>query len=154
MSALKLSQIGAIFYVLWGVLHICLGAVILYIYFTLGTSGMLSFLGLNDSEQLPVEASKITGSLGAQHAANLAIFGTVAIIIALAGVWKNSPIAFWMNLIMVGFADAAFIFAFFIPGYIRGVEAFIGPLLFVLAALFSGAGLLKKAKKLTVDRIQ
>ncbi|MBW8051888.1 MAG: hypothetical protein FVQ77_16435 [Cytophagales bacterium] len=154
MSALKLSRIGAIFYVLWGILHIFLGGLVLYIYFTLGTPGMLSFFGLKDAEQLPAEASKITGSLGAQHAANLAIFGTVAIIIALAGIWKNSPVAFWMNLIMVGFADVAFIFAFFIPGYIKGVEGIIGPLLFVLAALFSGAGLLTKAKKSTVDRTQ
>ena len=48
---------------------------------------------------------------------------------------------------MAGLAEAAFIFAFLIPGYIKGVEGIIGPLLFVLAVLFSGAGLLVRDVK-------
>ncbi|MCH8318550.1 MAG: hypothetical protein IIA88_08645, partial [Bacteroidetes bacterium] len=83
------------------------------------------------------------GSLGAQHAANLAIFGIIAIVIAIKLIWNRNPLGFWLNLIMIGLADIAFIIAFFIPGYIRGMAGVMGPALFISGAIFSGLGLLK-----------
>lgn len=143
MNGLKLSRIGAIFYILWGVLHIMLGIMILNINSNEGTVAMLAFFGLKDEIQLTHEAANVMGSLGAQHAANLAIFGIIAIIIAVKLIWNRYPLGFWLNLIMIGLADIAFIIAFFIPGYIRGMAGVMGPALFILGAIFSGLGLLK-----------
>lgn len=147
MNRLKLSRIGTIFYILWGVLHIMLGVMILHIYSSEGVSALLAFFGLKEEIQLSAQAGKIIGSLGGQHAANLAIFGIIAIIIAVKLNWKGSALGFWLNLIMLGLTDIAFIIAFFIPGYIRGMAGVMGPALFVLGAVFTAFALLKNNNK-------
>lgn len=144
MRALKLSQVGAIFYIFWGLLHILLGFMILHIYSKESVIALLTFFGLSEEIQLSSGAVNIIGSLGAQHAANLVIFGIIAIIIAVKLNWKGSSLGFWLNLIMLGLADTAFVVAFFMPGYIRGIAGIMGPALFIMGAVFTGIGILKK----------
>lgn len=143
MNGSKLSRAGAVFYMLWGALHVMLGIMILHTIFSEGAAAMLEFFGLKGEVQLVTEALNVIGSLGAQHAANLAIFGIIAIAIALKLNWHSSSLGFWLNLLMLGLADIAFIIAFFIPGYIQGVAGVMGPVLFLLGAVFTGLGVVK-----------
>lgn len=147
MDRLKVSRVGAVFYILWGVMHIMVGIMILHIRSSQGVPAMLGFFGLRGGAALSSEAGNVIGSLGMQHAANLAIFGIAAIFIAVTMIWKGEVLGFWLNFIVLGLADIAFIIAFFIPGYIRGVAGVMGPVLFVLGALFSGLGCLEKVRR-------
>ena len=135
-------KIGAVFYVLWGVLHVFWGASMLYTLSSEGGAGVLAAVGTAvPQSELPKEVSGVGSGLLGQHNWNLLWFGLFAIVVGAFFNWKNSRPGYWVNLAVVSAADLGFIFAIMVPGYIKFADGFMGPLLWILAVIFSTIGI-------------
>jgi len=81
-----------------------------------------------------------------QGAWNLLFFALFAIVVAILLNWKNSRLGYWLNLVVISAADIGFIVAVLVPGYVPLFPGGIGPLLWVLALVFSTLGILKTSR--------
>jgi hypothetical protein len=117
------AKIGAIAYVLWGLLHIQAARLV----YMLGQS---------------LEPGMVQGRIY-QGAWSLLFFALFSIVVALMLNWKNNRLGYWLNLIVISVADIGFIVAILIPGYAPMVPGALGPLLWLLALIFSTLGILK-----------
>ena len=115
------ARIGAALYVLWGLLHI--------------DSARMVYLSAQ-----ALDPGALQGRMN-QHAWNLLFFALFAIVVGVALNWKNSRLGYWLNLILVSAADLGFIIAVLIPGYVPLVPGGLGPLLWILALVFSTPGI-------------
>jgi len=112
-----LHRIGAIAYVLWGVLHMLAAS----------EAARLAFA---------VDAGNIQGRL-LQNAWSLAIFALVATVVAVTMNWRNNRAGYWINLVTVSAADLGFIIFILVPGYLPLWPGSLGPLLWIAGAVFS-----------------
>jgi hypothetical protein len=55
--------------------------------------------------------------------------------------WKNSRLGYWLNLVVVSAADIGFIVYVLMPGYVPLIPGGLGPLLWILAVIFSTLGI-------------
>lgn len=115
-----MHRIGAIFYGLWGVLHL-----------------LAALDSLNAT--LAMDAGIVQGRLF-QLTWYLAFFALVAILVAAFGNWRNSRSAYWLNLIAISAADIPFLLFLLLPGYVPLWPGLLGPILWGLAVLFSTIG--------------
>lgn len=123
MKTIMLARIGAILYILWGILHI----VAAYKVFALGQS---------------LEQGMVQGRLY-QDAWNLLFFALFGIAVAFFYNWRNSKIGYWLNFVVVGVGDIGFIITILIPGYLPLFPGSLGPILWLLALTFSTLAILK-----------
>ena len=117
---MNFAKIGAVLYVLWGLLHIKAA----FDGFSLGAS---------------IDPGLISGKLN-QGAWDLLFFALASITIAIIFNWKNDIKGYWINLILVSIADIGFIIFVLIPGYIPFFPGILGPVFWVSAAVFSSIG--------------
>ena len=117
------AKLGAVTYVLWGLLHI--------------QAARLVYM-LGDS----LEPGMVQGRIY-QDAWNLLFFALFGIVVAVWLNWNNSRLGYWLNLVVVTAADLGFIFYVLVPGYVPLVPAGLGPLLWILAIIFSTLGIMK-----------
>jgi len=117
------ARIGALLYVLWGVLHI----VAAYKVYALGQ---------------PLGQGIIQGRIY-QDAWNLLFFALFGIVVAILYNWKNSKIGYWLNLIVISVGDIGFIITILVPGYLPLFPGSLGPIIWLLALAFSTVGILK-----------
>ena len=140
-----LHKIGAIFYILWGVLHVGFGALVLYRLAADGGTAALAQIGTAvPRSQLPAQLPDVASGVLAQHAWNLIVFGVFAVVVACIWNWRNSRTGYWLNLGVVSGADLAFLCAIVIPRFDTLVDGLAGPILWVLAATFSTLGIATK----------
>ena len=111
------AKLGAVTYVLWGLLHIQAARFV----YVLGQS---------------LEPGIIQGRIY-QDAWNLLFFAIFGIVVAVTLNWTNSRLGYWLNLVVVSAADIGFIITIMMPGYIPLVPGGLGPLLWVVALAFS-----------------
>ncbi len=81
-----------------------------------------------------------------QSAWNLLFFAVVAIVVAALFNWRNSRIGYWINLITVSVTDIGFILLILVPGYLSLWPGVLGPVFWVLGAIFATIGFLKEEK--------
>ena len=117
-----MHQIGALLYVLWGVLHLFAAFQV----FKLG------------SKQEPGMVQGRTY----QNAWNLAYFAIFVIVVAVVYNWKNSLLGYWLNLVTASITDLGFILYIVVPGYLPLKPGIMGPALWILATIFSTLGIL------------
>lgn len=120
------SKIGAVFYIIWACLHFQAT----YSVYLLARS---------------LHPSMVRGRVF-QNAWNLLFFSIIAISVAATLNWKNSVWGYWINLATVGIADTGFIFFVLVPGYARIWPGILGPVLWVLATIFSTIALLMEPR--------
>ncbi len=111
------AVLGAAFYFAWGALHL------------LAAVNSFSFAA-------NIEADLVQGRLF-QGAFYVAIFAVVAVIVALGFNWRNSRAGFWINLITVSTADIPFVLFIVLPGHMTGLEAVLGPSLWIGGVVMS-----------------
>ncbi len=121
------AKLGAVTYVLWGLLHIQAARLV----YVLGQT---------------LEPGMIQGRIF-QDAWNLLFFALFGIVVAIFLNWKNSLLGYWINLVVVSAADLGFIVAILVPGYVPLVPGVLGPLLWLLALLFSTLGILNSRRE-------
>ena len=121
-----LHRIGAVMYVIWGVLHL---------------NAALKVYQLGDA----LDPGMVQGRLF-QSAWNLLFFAVVAIVVAVLFNWRNSRIGYWINLITVSVTDIGFILFILVAGYLSLWPGVLGPVFWVLGAIFATIGFLKEEK--------
>ena len=117
------AKVGAAAYVMWGILHI--------------QAARLVFL-LGDS----LDPGMVQGRIY-QDAFSLLFFAIFGIAVAVWLNWQNSRLGYWLNLVVISAADIGFIVYVLLPGYVPLVPGGLGPLLWVVAIIFSTLGILK-----------
>ena len=120
-----MHQLGAVLYVLWGLLHLFAAFQV----FKLG------------ARQQP---GMVQGRIY-QNAWNLAYFAIFVIVVAVVYNWENSSLGYWLNLITASITDVGFILYILVPGYLPFKAGILGPALWVLATIFSSIGILSVA---------
>ena len=123
MNATILARIGAVLYILWGLLHI----VAAYKVFSLGQT---------------IEQGMVQGRLF-QDAWNLLFFAIFGIVVAIFFNWKNNKIGYYLNLVVLSAGDIGFIITILLPGYLPLFPGAIGPIIWLLALTFSTMAILK-----------
>ncbi|HVO42608.1 MAG TPA: hypothetical protein VMT34_08295 [Aggregatilineales bacterium] len=115
-----MPQIGAIFYIAWGLLH-------LYAAFLVYKLGKRQTAGM------------VQGRIY-QSVWNLAAFAFAVIAVAVVYNWFNNPVGYWLNLALTGVTDVGFILFVVVPGYLPLWPGLLGPALWILAVIFSTLG--------------
>ena len=114
------AKLGAIAYILWGLLH-------------------LNAARLVWQASHSLDAGFIQGRIQ-QLSWDLLFFATFSIVVAVVLNWKNSHCGYWINLIVVSAADIGFILFVLLPGYIPMIPGALGPILWIVAIVFSTLG--------------
>jgi hypothetical protein len=112
-----MHRIGAVLYLLWGLLHIK-AAIATY---QLGAT---------------LEPGLVQGRVY-QDAWSLLFFAISVSIIAVLLNWRNSRLGFWLNLGLASVTDIGFIIHVLAPGHIPMIPGIAGPVLWVLAVIFT-----------------
>ena len=120
------AKIGAIFYILWGILHFQAAWAI----YQLG------------EKQGP---SMVQGRLW-QDAFFLFLISMATIFVAVKYNWSNRPLGYWLNLFIVSIEDLLFIFLIVVPGYVPAKALLTGPLLWSLGLAFTTIAYLGRDK--------
>lgn len=142
-----LSRIGAALFVIWGVVHIGVGGAALGSLFTSGPAAMFAQAELIVGPNQMDATMNHVANLIAEYYFDIVALGILAIIVSVCLIWQNRPLGFWINVIVLGIADLAFLFAEIVPGYQPLFPPLLGPIIYVLASVFSGAALLKKEEQ-------
>ena len=122
---MKFAKIGSVLYVLWGMLHL----VAAYQEFFLGAS---------------LDPGPVKGKIN-QGAWDLLFIASASIVIAVIYNWKNEALGYWLNLLIVSIADIGFIIFVLAPRHVALIPGILGPLLWVLALVFSTIGISSKS---------
>jgi hypothetical protein len=118
-----IHKIGATLYILWGLLHV--------------KASIATYqLGMT------LEPGIVQGRVF-QDAWNLAFFAISVSVIAVLLNWKNSRLGFWLNFSLATVTDLGFIIHVLVPGYIPIVPGIAGPVLWVLAVIFTAIAIRK-----------
>lgn len=118
------ARIGAVLYLLWGLLHI-------FAAFKVYSFGQT------------LEQGMLQGRIF-QGAWNLLFFAVFGIVVAMLYNWKNSQMGYWLNMTVVSVTDVGFIITILLPGYLPIFPGAIGPILWLLALLFTTVGIRAK----------
>lgn len=142
----KFAKIGAISYLLWGLLHI-LGGFLMLNASSVDMGGYLQVLMGEQSALANVSttseiATSATMQVFAYHGFNLTWLGVLVSVIAVGSNWKNQASGYWVNLALVGLIDLGLVLFMVVPGVIPSSDPWwLGPGLYVVAVFFSLAGL-------------
>jgi hypothetical protein len=120
------AKLGAITYVLWGILHIEAARKV----YVLGET---------------LDPGMVQGRIH-QDAWSLLFFALFGIAVGVSLNWKNSRLGYWLNLIVVSAGDIGYIIFVLIPAYVPLMPGALGPILWILAVTFSTIGLMNAAK--------
>jgi hypothetical protein len=125
------AKLGSICYVLWGILHIEAARKV----YALGQT---------------LEPGMVQGRIF-QDAWNLLFFAVFGIAVGIFLNWKNSRLGYWLNLVVVSAGDIGYIVFVLIAGYVPFLPGALGPILWLLAVLFSTLGIVNvnQGKKAT-----
>ena len=120
------AKLGSVTYVLWGILHIEAARKV----YVLGQT---------------LDAGMLQGRIF-QDAWNLLFFAVFGIVVGIFLNWKNSRLGYWLNLVVVSAGDIGYIVFVLVPGYVPFMPGALGPILWVLAVLFSTVGIVSAGK--------
>ena len=112
------ARLGALCYIAWGLFHVNVAHDI----YTLGST-----------------QTEITRGRLYQLAAYMLCISIFAIVTGAAGNWRNGPRSYWLNLIVVGWADLVWVLVVVLPGYAPLLRGLLPPAVYVLGALLTTA---------------
>ena len=115
-----LARLGALFYVLWGLIHYN------------ATYGLFQLAST-------VPASMVRGRVQ-QDAFYLAGLATIGIIVGLWLNWRNERLGFWLNAVAISLGDIPFVLFVLLPGYMPFWPGVLGPALWIAGLLFTALG--------------
>ena len=105
------APLGALCYLGWGVFHIGVA---------------------HDIYQLGLKQAGIAQGRTFQLAAYMLTIALFAIAVALIGNWRNQRVSYWMNLCVIGWADAVVVVV--APGYVPLLRGLLPPLVYLIGA--------------------
>jgi hypothetical protein len=130
MDKIVFAKIGAVFYVLWGLLHYTAAYGVYHVGLTM-PSGI------------------VQGRLF-QEAFYLAALATSGIVLAATMNWHNTRTGFWLTALILGVGDIPFILFVLVPGYAPFWPGILGPALWVAGMVFTGLGQIRPSPTVRV----
>ncbi len=140
MSGLA-HRIGAVGYVLWGLLHVVGGSLIMVTARSDGPAALALFGTGVAPEEIPPATSPVTEAVLAFHGWNIMWAGLLVTVVAVVLNWRNSRSGFWFNMAVVAGADLGLIWTMLASGVMRPADGAPGLVLFAIALIFSFIGL-------------
>ena len=148
---MKISpRVGAILFLLWGIVHIIGGATFVYLTATSGTDVALQTMA-SAIESVSAGTGADVGALLSYHFFNIAWLGLLAVAVAVTLNWKNSISGFWINLAVVGLTDIGLLFFMLLPGTMSWADGSVGIVLGLAAIVFSGAAITTRSTLTTLS---
>jgi hypothetical protein len=126
------AKTGAVFFILWGLLHILGGSMILM------AVGESPAAGYAIYEESTAGYTQLAGSVLGYLAYS---FIWVAVVVTYVGIrynWRNSAAGLMLNTALVGLTDVGLIIFLVLPGFVGWGEASPGLVLFAGGAIFGG----------------
>jgi hypothetical protein len=138
-------KIGAVFYILWGLIHVLGGAVMFQRISAEGAMGgatvMAPSVPIAEQPQIPMG---LADGVFLYHAWNILWFGLFAIVVAVLLNWKNSRVGYWVNFAVLGAVEVGLIAAMIWPAHMKaGPDTLSGLVLWALGVLFTTMGYLR-----------
>jgi predicted membrane metal-binding protein len=137
---MKPQSIGALFYGLWGLLHLVSSGLALWLSYLDQPPGWAALM----ADAVPGRwsgADELTLAVVRHHSLNVALFGLVSIVIAIALNRRNSRVGWLANLIVVSIVDLGFVLFIVAPGHVPLGLGLVGPSFWLLGAVFTSIGL-------------
>ena len=135
-----LPKIGAVFFVLWGLVHILGGLSIMTAAMKDPSAGYGFYIAP------PSTYPAVAGAALAYLAYGFAWIGLLVAIIGATLNWRNDGVGLFINAALVGFTDLGLVVFFLAPGYVGWDQGAVGLSLFAAALVFSAAGKLRKGR--------
>ncbi len=114
------AKTGAVFYILWGLLHL---------YVAYDEFGFAKH----------VESITVRARLD-QLASYIGVAAVAVIVIAVVSNWRNRTLGYWLNLAIVSVLDVIYIAFVVVPTDMPPLEAWPGPILWIIATVASTIG--------------
>jgi hypothetical protein len=111
-----LARIGAVFYILWGLFHL---------------------VAANAVYALAQQSAGMVRARLLQDALYLLFFAVAGTMMAVILNWRNDKQGCWMNGTLIAFADIPFVLFVLVPGFIPWWPCLVGPLLWLIAFMFT-----------------
>jgi hypothetical protein len=127
MKSNLFAKLGAVIYVLWGLLH-------------LKAAQMMMVMGQS------LEVGVLQGRIF-QHAWNLLFFALFGIVVAVWMNWKNSRLGYWLNFVVISAADIGFILFVLLPGHAPMMPGALGPILWIVALALTTLGVMRSSSE-------
>ncbi|MBT8586025.1 hypothetical protein G6671_09275 [Polynucleobacter paneuropaeus] len=148
------AKIGAILLLLWGILHIWVGAEGIHQYLAgdVQTQWKMLLGGVNGSkEAFQFVSDEMTGNVHSRLLINFCLdvggYGVLAIFLAWMIWGQGSWLAYWITVLVIGIADLAFLFNMLLSGIIEpNIGTIGGPVLWFIVVLITPFGLPKGNK--------
>lgn len=138
---MKTAKIGAVFYALWGLLHVAGGSVMLVAWAQNGGAGVMRAISSGPAAESISTLPSSVGALAAYHSFNLIWLGALVTGVAILLNWNASRLGYWINLILVVAVDFGLLVFQLVPGYIAWADGVLGIALMVPAVVLSTLGL-------------
>jgi hypothetical protein len=142
----RAAKTGAVFYALWGLLHLIGGAVQLA---TLnGEGGAALTRMISSARPLGPEEAAVPSAAAAfmgMGAFNILWIGLLVTVVAITMNWRNSRLGYWLNLGVVGATDLGLLVALLLPGTMAWSDGGLGLSLYAGALVASSLGRLQNA---------
>ena len=123
MKSNLFAKLGAVVYVLWGLLH-------------LKAAQMMMVMGQS------LEVGVLQGRIF-QNSWNLLFFAVFGIVVAVWMNWNNSRLGYWLNLVVISAADIGFILFVLLPGHAPMMPGALGPILWIIALALTTLGVMQ-----------
>jgi hypothetical protein len=115
-SSTIIARVGALCYMAWGVFHVKVAHDIYVV----------------GSAQMGIAQGRLY-----QLSVYMLCIATFAIVVAAVGNWRNGERSYWLNLIVVGWADAVWVLVVVLPGYVPLLRGLLPPAIYVLGGLLT-----------------
>lgn len=126
------TWIGAVAFMLWGLLHVIGGASILFALLE-GPANGYSVYQNHDGNY-----TALSGAILGYFAFLLLCIGGAVFITGLKYNWHNSQTGLAVNTALAGITDVGLVIFLLLPGFVTMVEASLGLLLLVIGAIAGG----------------
>ncbi|HSD68589.1 MAG TPA: hypothetical protein VLB07_03500 [Woeseiaceae bacterium] len=127
-----LNKVGAISFILWGLLHVVGGAAILAALADGPAQGYAVYL------QHAGSYTALSGAILGYFAYLILVTGVAATVIGGWLNWRNSQAGLAVNTIMIGVVDAGLVYFLVLPGFVSWGDAAIGLVLYTVAIVTGG----------------
>lgn len=135
------AKLGALFYILWGLLHMAGAGWLLVQASTDGAPAVLATIGSGPAvEAVPALTGGFPAAVLAYYAWNLLWLGALVVAVGAGLNWRNRRSGFWLNLVIVSAVDIGLLGALVVPGYMALADGLLGVALWLPALLFSTLG--------------
>ncbi len=129
---MNFAKVGAVFFILWGIIHVIGGGAILFAAAESPAQGFAIYGAHSDTY------TELAGNVLSYLAFG---FVWIAVLVTYIGVrynWSNSQSGLALNTVLVGMTDIGLIVFLVLPGFLSWGEASPGLLLFTGGVVFGG----------------